>query len=192
MAIKILLTTLVLVLGSSQLQASPVGVCSTSDFTAGDSFADACHVGETQNADLGDISTLWDGGWTEAAKYEEGSGLEDGALIDLDIWVADDGLFGWSIPAESLGTFEDAVFVVKQANFSSNNPGGWVAYLFQPLLDAMGNFMTENSFAVDDYSHVSLYIRGDGHEVPEMDAASSALALALLAGIMGWVRERKK
>lgn len=186
---------------SSQLTALPLSNCYVADFTAGDNNADACFLGNSSNDSLTDVNNLdltpfASGGWSKGAKWEEDSGLEGGfgPLTSFTIWPMDGNGFNWSLSSEELATFSDALFVVKQGNPNSNNPGGWVAYLFEDLSDNSGEYYTQNSFDVNDYSHVSLYTRGEGSistGVPEIDAGSAGLAIGLLIAFVLLVRERR-
>ena len=172
---------------SATAQAGPVTTCSKDDFTAGGVSANECQIGGTANDDVGQVNTQFGPGFTFGAKYDMDTGLESGSIIDLMVTAALGGTgFNWSIPNIP---FRDAVFVVKQANPNSNNPGGWVGYLFTPLEAKSGTFRTTTSFAVNDYSHVSLYTRGK--QVPEMDAAGAGLAFAFLSSLLVLVRERQ-
>ena len=171
--------------------------CNVNDFTAGGTVATACSNGpEGDNkASESEIDALgWGSGWTFGGKYEDGSGLESGSLVDLLVTTSFDEwgkvIFNWSFPESQL-TFGEAVFVVKQANNNSSNSGGWVAYNFDPLLSSSGNFRTAGSFQVDDFSNLSIYTRGEVTKVPEINAGGSGLTLALLLGMIAIFRERK-
>lgn len=171
--------------------------CNVNDFTAGGTPANACSNGPDgdNKASESEIDALgWGSGWTFGGKYEADTGLEGGSLIDLLVTSSFDEwgnvIFNWSFPESQL-TFEDAVFVVKQANTSSSNSGGWVAYNFDPLLSSSGDFRTAGSFQVDDFSNLSIYTRGEVTKVPEINAGASGLALALLLGMIAIFRERK-
>ena len=188
------LTIVVLLSCTASGFSAAVTTVSTSDFMAGLNNADQAKIGPTANDTASDVNSLFGGTWTKAGKYEEGSGLEGGSVIDLDVTPkVDQNGFNWSFNASHLANFESAVFVVKQGNPNSNNPGGWVAYLFNDLLNSDGMFYTTNSFDVNDYSHLTIYTGGDGStSVPEIDATNSVLAIALLATIVGFVRERRR
>ena len=182
---------LLTVLSASSLFAAPITSVSTADFMAGLNNADEAKIGPTANDTEADINSLFGPGWTEVAKFEDGTGLEGGSTIDLTVTPKDGGGFNWSFNSAHLDDFESAVFVVKQGSPQGPNPGGWVAYLFNDLQDASGMFFTENSFDVDDYSHLTMYVNGGADPVPEIDARSSILAVALLMCIVCFVRENR-
>ena len=160
-----LLTVTVLLASSSSVFASAVTTVSTADFMAGLNNADEAKIGPTANDTAGDIDALFGGSWTKVGKYEDGTGLEGGSAINLNVTPKlDQNGFNWSFDASHLADFESAVFVVKQANPNSNNPGGWVAYLFNDLLDAEGMFYTTNSFDVNGlFAPDNVHKRGRRH-----------------------------
>lgn len=180
-----------------EASAADLPDCNVDDFTAAGVSSDDCSNGPAgdNNASVEEISSLgWGDGWTFGGKYEKDGGLESGSLIDLLVSVEVDEVgkvfFNWAFPEAQL-TFNDAAFVVKQASGDANNPGGWVAYYFDPLNASYGDFQTKGSFSVDDYSSLSIYTRGNVTTVPEINAGGTGLALALLLGMMAVYRERR-
>lgn len=167
----------VVVLGgllSTAAHAIPIADCYVTDFTAGSNPADSCAIGATANDSLADVNAQFGPGWAT------------GPTVSVTPKVGETG-FNWSISSIN---FLEALFAVKQANPSSNNPGGWIGYGFNPLTSKSGSFYTTNSFEVNDYSHVNLYTRGT-RQVPEMNAAALPIALGLIVSLVMWRRDRR-
>lgn len=122
-----------------------------------------------------------EGGWIYVDKFEADTGSENDILI---VEPLEESGFQWFLTVDDL---DEALFVVKQGH--PNNGGGWVSYLFNDLTCITGTFYTENHFGNNDYSHVTVYTK-DTPEAPELDAASSTLAIALFASVIGFFRER--
>ena len=164
--------------------------CEQSDFLAGSTVADACLSTDAKNREIEGVIETWLGGdWQFLGKHEKDGATEQGLI---SISNAADGGFVWRIdPAAQV---DNAVFVVKQASKNSQNNNGInaVAYQFMRLPEMSGSFTTENSFTVNDYSHVSVYTLNSPASVPEIDGGHAGLSLGLLMFVWAGIRERRK
>lgn len=178
--------------------AIPVSECSNEDFWVGEAgtptYSNDCTLGATANDSTTDVNNQAIAGhsdWTLAGKSDSEGGLFD-VMVTAIVESGEIKYFSWSITGD-LAPGTEALFVVKQSTPDSRgNTGGWVAYHFDPLTGKAGGFDTEGSFYVDDFSHLSVYVReSDVTKVPEINAGGLGIALALLFGLAALFRERR-
>lgn len=185
------LVLLVLTAGFLSLGSFGAHACTTSDWVAGVGLvsSDSCTSGSAKNTEITNAVNGWlFGDWDLTGKYEfDEAATEVGTF---SVYAGSSGYdYGWSFASSELSSFSDALFVVKQA--SKNQGNNWSAYYFSDLQSSSGYFNVDANLHGNGFSHVRMYTRGSSHSVPEIDAAGAAIALALMAGILGLRRELK-
>ncbi|BCD99185.1 VPEID-CTERM sorting domain-containing protein [Marinagarivorans cellulosilyticus] len=168
--------------------------CDASDFqvlaplSADYLSANDCQSGSNKKKDIDAAVTNWlFNDWSLAGTFEYDTGTETGSLSAT---TGTSGNYFWEFDSAALSNFEDAMFVVKQG--SDKQSENWSAYYFAGLGNNSGRFQPDEDFVGDEYSYVRMYTRGEAHSVPEIDAASGGIAMALLIGLLTVVRERKR
>lgn len=150
--------------------------------------ANNCQSGSNKKKDIDATVTNWlFNDWSLAGTFEYDTGTETGSLSAT---TGTSGSYFWQFDSAELGSFGDAMFVVKQGSDKQNE--NWAAYYFADLDNNTGRFQPDEDFVGNDYSYVRMYTRGESHSVPEIDAASGGIAMAFLIGLMMMVRERRR